>query len=200
MLILTMICLILLTPVRLHLHLFYQEEMQGRLKVQVWNACREFAFRTAMKDGRRQLLWGRSGGKEGPLPSPGEQLQHIKTALSLWKNTHHARQFLLRHIEVTDARFALHLGGENAARIALWTGLMQGIMQTLPYSLRRKVTWRLTPDFFHARSIFQGQCILFFHLGTILVSSAMFFWAYGALKRSKSQNHKEASRHGTSHW
>lgn len=87
--------------------------------------------------------------------------------------TDKARRFLLGHIHLVRLQALLRIGLSDAARTALLSGLLQQLTHLLP----AYADIRIQPDFL-APTRLQVRCILFFHLGTILIIAAMVLMAY----------------------
>ena len=119
-------------------------------------------------------LWGI--GRKVPLPQSSRNAQtrgsHMRIIGTLLR-TDKARRFLMRHAQVTTLQALLHLGLPSAASTAVYTGLLQLIAQLLP----SKADIRIQPDFCRPTRV-QVRCIVFFHLGTLLITAGMLLWAY----------------------
>lgn len=119
-------------------------------------------------------LWG-IGRKATPYrPSRNTQTRgsHMRIIGTLLR-TDKARRFLMRHTQITTFQMLLHLGLPSAASTAVCTGLLQLVAQLLP----PKADIRIQPDFCRPTRA-QVRCIVFFHLGTLLITAGMLLWAY----------------------
>ncbi len=107
-----------------------------------------------------------------------------------------ARQYLLRHtyLDKLDGLVLLRTG--DAARSALLSGSMQGLLRCISATHRRQVRLRVLPEFFREHSTVQARCIIRLRLGTILLTGLMLLVA---AKREQRQM-KARQSYGTSHW
>lgn len=139
-----------ITPVQLTLH--WQQGLELRLRV-----------------------WGISRSRRVPPPSKGQGTPHqqLMRLLGTVLRTDKARRFLFRHTQVVCLQALVCLGLRDAAATAIWTGLLRQLAPLLP----RKADVRVQPNFLGSTQV-QARCILFFHLGTILITAVMGLAAY----------------------
>lgn len=108
--------------------------------------------------------------KPGPENrSPQQFMRMLGTVL----RTDKARKFLLRSVRLVSLHALIRLGLSDAARTAAVTGALRQLTRLLP----QQADVRIQPDFIHPTRI-QARCILFFHLGTIIITAAMVLTAY----------------------
>lgn len=120
----------------------------------------------------------------GQSPSRQQLMRLIGTAL----RTDKARLFLLRHVTLVCIQALLRLGLRDAARTAVCAGLLQQLAQLLP----ERADIRIQPDFLSPTRL-QLRCILFFHLGTLIITAGMALVAYLLEAREHPKPHpKEA--------
>lgn len=89
----------------------------------------------------------------------------------LRKNTG-LRRFLFRSIHPELLRIRALIATEDAARTALLSGAVTGVLALLPLLWREHTEVRVMPDFFSARTRAQGQCIIHARLGMLLTGAA----------------------------
>ena len=73
----------------------------------------------------------------------------------------------------------------DPAATALTTAFLRQIRLLIPASCREKVRIAIAPDFLHEQTVLAARCIIFLHLGTIIVAAAM---ALTAWKEASSWN------------
>ena len=126
----------------------------------------------------KTTLPGKSMEKDHPLsaPSPGifQFVKAFRASKGAWR-------ILKKGVHIKAGALELILGGENAAFLALATG----ILQTL-FSLSRRFSLRVYP-LFQGKSDFRFRCIVEMRLGTLL--AAGLFSALYALKAGKKEEH-----------
>lgn len=99
-----------------------------------------------------------------------------------------ARRFLWRHTQLVCLQALVTIGLQDAAGTALVTGLLRQLAALLP----QRADVRVEPCFTGPSRV-QARCILFFHLGTILVAAGMGLVAYLLESRKHPAPHpKEA--------
>lgn len=142
--------IVFITPVQLALH--WQQGLELRLR-----------------------LWGIGFHHQVPPPSKGRGVPHqqFMRLLGTVLRTDKARRFLLHHTRFISLQALISLGLQDAASTALVTGLLRLLAPFLP----RRADVRVQPNFIGPTRI-QARCILFFHLGTILITAAMGLAAY----------------------
>lgn len=138
----------------------------------------------------RLSLWGIRLTRRVPPPSRGQGVPHqqFMRLLGAVLRTDRARRFLLRHTQFIRLQALISLGLQDAAATALVTGLLRQLAPLLP----RKADVRVQPNFIGPTHV-QARCILFFHLGTILITAGMGLAAYLLESREHPAPHpKEA--------
>lgn len=135
-------------------------------------------------------LWGIRTVQHPQGASESSRLPHQQRMrlLGTLLRTNHARRFLLRHTQLISFQALLRPGLQDAASTALLTGFLRQLSSLLP----SKADVRIQPNFTGTTQL-QARCILFFHLGTILVTAVMVLCAYVAESREHPLPHsKEA--------
>lgn len=145
-----LLTLLLITPVNLTL----TWDQRLTINLRIWGIGRSFPVDTS--------------------PS-GQSMPHqqVMRLIGTFLRTNKARRFLLHHIHLVRLQALLRIGLNDAARTALLSGFLQQIARMLP----ARADIRIQPDFLTPTRL-QVRCILFFHLGTILIAAAMVLMAY----------------------
>lgn len=120
-------------------------------------------------------LWGIGRSFTVDVTPSGHSMPHqqFMRILGTLLRTDKARRFLFRHTHLLCLQALLRIGLHDAARTALLSGLLQQFTRILP----AHADVRIQPDFLTPTRL-QARCILFFHLGTILIIAAMVLTAY----------------------
>lgn len=66
----------------------------------------------------------------------------------------------------------------DPAATALTTAFLRQIRLLIPANCREKVRIAIAPDFLHEQTVLAARCIIFLHLGTIIVAAAMVLTAW----------------------
>lgn len=156
---------VLITPVQLTLH--WQQGLDVCLRV-----------------------WGIRLHRQVPPPAKGQGIPHqqFMRLLGTVLRTNKARRFLLKHTQLICLQALVCLGLQDAAATAVLTGLFRQLTPLLP----KRADVRVQPNFLGPTQV-QARCILFSHLGTILITAAMGLAAYFMESREHPTPHpKEA--------
>lgn len=123
----------------------------------------------------RLRLWGVGPSRRVPPPRAGQGLPHQRfmRLLGTVLRTDKARTFLLRHTQLVRLQALISLGLQDAAATAVITGTLRLLAPLLP----EKAQVRVEPNFFGTTRV-QARCILFLHLGTIIITGGMGLVAY----------------------
>lgn len=138
----------------------------------------------------RLRIWGISLHRPVPPPKQEQGIPHqqFMRLLGTVLRTDKARRFLFRHVQFRRLQALISLGMQDAAKTALSTGLLRQLAAFLPPS----ADVRVQPNFIGSTRV-QARCILFFHLGTIIITAGMGLWAYLLESREHPTPHpKEA--------
>ena len=176
------------------LHHSDRTQVQFLLRIgQLHKSWRLMIIRTS--SGHRLLL---SDG-QGAHPLDTVRIQQSRSGLLLGtlRRSDKARRFLLSRtcMDKLDALVLLHTS--DAARSAVLSGLIGGMLGCIPAVRRRHVRIRVLPEFFKARSTVDVCCIIRLRMGTIIVTAIMLLAAY---IRQQHRTESEAVSYGTSHW
>ncbi|MCH5288076.1 MAG: hypothetical protein J1E43_11725 [Christensenellaceae bacterium] len=173
MLALLMLYLLLITPVTLRLDLRLAGETDVLLAARLWGLGPNLRFRLRRTEQGHRVFRVDKKGRETPLkaaPSPGKPAM---TALRTILRGDHARQLLFRGITLLRLDAAVNVSLGDAARTALTAGTLQSLWRALPCAWRRRARLQVRPDFLNGRGSLQARCIVFFHLGTLILTAAL---------------------------
>lgn len=92
---------------------------------------------------------------------------------------------LMRQTALEQLLVHVSLALRDPAATALTTAFLRQIRLLIPASCREKVRIAIAPDFLHEQTVLAARCIIFLHLGTIIVAAAM---ALTAWKEASSWN------------
>ena len=163
---------LLITPVtvRLDVKLFHGAE--ATVAPRVWGLGPELRF--ALKDHHLVRLDGKGrahpltlGGRGAPRP-PTPALLKALQSLTLLQ---------------LDVALCVSLG--DAARTALTAGALGSVWRALPSRWRRRARLQVRPDFLGGQGGAQARCMVFFRLGTLLIT-AISLWI--SMRRSRTWN------------
>jgi len=120
-------------------------------------------------------IWGIGRSFPVAVTPSGQSLPHrqFMRLVGTLLRTDKARRFLFRPIHLVRLQALLRIGLHDAAHTALLSGLLQQFARMLP----AHTDIRIQPDFLTPTHL-QARCILFFHLGTLLIIAAMVLAAY----------------------
>ena len=165
--------LLLIAPVHLGAAISWTGEgVQLRLGAQVWGLGMQGQV---MRLGGRMAL-RLPGGRTVPLPQRRRARPSAAQLIQGWHKTKTARRVLAWGTKLRGGG-RVWLGGENAALIAWWTGLLRCISGCLP-----QFAWHLEPRFDGGPSSFRGTCIIQSRLGILLAA-----WILGAAALRKKE-------------
>lgn len=132
---------------------------------------------TLLYDGKLTIdlrLWGLGGSFAPALTTDNPaKTRPLLRILGTWLRTDKARRGFHRHVHIISLHVLLRLHLEDAGQTCLLTGLLRQLCPLLP----PKACVRIQPEFLSPTRL-QFRCILFFHLGTILITAVMLFLAY----------------------
>ena len=104
--------------------------------------------------------------------APGRPQQLLR-ALGTALRTEKTRCFLRRHVQFIRLQALLRLHLPDAAHVCLLTGALRQLCILLPQS----ADIRIQPEFLSPTRL-QARCILFFRLGTLIITAAMVLLAW----------------------
>jgi len=147
--------------------------------------------------GHRLLTIGRTGEKS-ILPSDFPHGIWAAAFSAAFRSKPSLRRFLLRHIACEDLNVSLRFHADDAARTAVFTGLLRMVAASfLPGSWRRQVRLSIQPDFLRRHTSLYAQGILRTRLGILLLTGAAMLVL--AVKKQIMNRLKEESAYGASH-
>lgn len=177
--------LLLITPVTLWADVRWEERLTGQVEARIWGVP---VFRREQPTPGKQVA--ATGGQKASSAkgSAGKRLLR-RMGQALWKNKE-IRSTMLRQIEVETLDILLSVSLASADKTALTTGALRTAYQLLPLRWRRHTRFQAMPDFFRQRTSFHGRCMIFLHLGTLIITAARL--APHAAARTCAPGAKEA--------
>ena len=189
---LILVLLLLITPLQARLTLRHAARTEGVLTLRAWGFSRDLRFRVAPTAQGRQLIL--EGKRVHPVQAQPAQLRSALVSVGTFLRSDRARKFFLRHVELQELSISTQLCLDNAARTAMITGVFRTLYSLLPPAWRRRVRLYAAPDFLHTSSSAYLRCILFTHLGTLVITAAMLLIAWMLERREhRSDRPKEES-------
>ena len=104
----------------------------------------------------------------------------------LIRRSDHGRRYLLRGVSLLQLDIAMNISLGDAARTALTSGTLQSLWRALPGSWRRRARLQVRPDFLSGQGGMQVRCMVFFHLGTLLITAVMLLMSYARMRAAHS--------------
>ena len=169
--------LIIITPVRIAADIRFDRQTDADVTLRVWGVGHTFRIRTVRDRTGRHIILLPQKPLSPPRKAPDQQVQRGMILLGAFLRSNHARRYLARHIHVEKLHASVHLALSDAAKTASITGLLNGLVSLIPCRYRDRVRIRVMPDFFHDHITAGSRCILFSHLGTLLITAAMMLIA-----------------------
>ena len=109
-------------------------------------------------------------------------LRQGKTLLRVFLRGQHVRKMLLKAVQQADIHLLLSM--EDAAATAMASGMLRTLVSCLP---RGRLRLHVYPGFPAQPMAVQGRCMIFLHLGTILLSAVLALVAYALEAQQKSR-------------
>lgn len=176
-----LILLVLLTPVSLRLDARYVQHLSFQAAVRVWGLGPDLRFRVEKTaQGHRLFRVDQKGGLRPVRSASAPSARPSHAMLRALLRGDHARRLLLRGISLQQLDIALTVSLDNAARTALTAGTIQGLWRALPARWRRKARLQVRPDFLNGQGGAQARCMVFFHLGTLMLTAVMLLMSFAA--------------------
>lgn len=157
--------LLLVTPISCRAEIRQEHGTRFRFLLRIWGI---------------PLRFDHSQAPMRPKPPSAQQLQKGKALLRALPKLKRPRQTALEQLLV-HVSIALR----DPAATALTTAFLRQIRLLIPANCREKVRIAIAPDFLHEQTVLAARCIIFLHLGTIIVAAAM---ALTAWKEASSWN------------
>lgn len=183
-----LVCLVLfallITPVTLRLDLRLAGETDALLAVRLWGVGPDLRYRLRRTEQGHRVFRVDKKGRERPLKgtTSASALPVLKLLRTVMRGDHARRRFF-RGITLLRLDAAVNVSLGDAARTALTAGILQGLWRALPCSWRRRARLQVRPDFLNGRGSLQARCIVFFHLGTLILTAALLLLSY-AMERA----------------
>lgn len=185
--------LILITPVTLRLDLRWIHTADLLIAPRFWGLGPTLRLRVEKTQHGHQVFRIDKHGNAKPLklpssPSAAPSLHMLRSALQGGP-----LRWFIRGLSLMQFDVALNVSLDNAARTALTAGAAQSLWRALPCAWRKKARLQVRPDFLSGQGGAQARWIVFFHLGTLLITAAMLMIRFG-LERIEHPAHsvKEA--------
>lgn len=173
--------LILFTPLRLRLQLQMGRGTAGRLTIWLWGVRQDVPFR--LEKGQL-ILPGRPPRTMHAEPEQGKQfLMGVGTLL----RTDQARRLIKQYVQLEALRIGVRLALSDAAATAMVTGALRSLPTLLPCDWQKRVRIHVVPDFLAQGTMGQGECIIFTHLGILLITGVMLLTAWKREQREHQQ-------------
>lgn len=189
---LILVLFLLITPLQACLALTHAPDTQGGVCLRIWGIPIRLRFRMIHSARGRQLVL--EGRRVHPIEPPPDQFRSVMVSLGTFLRSDRARNFFFHHVTLQELSVALRLSLNNAARTAMLTGILRTLYTLVPASWRQRIRLRAAPDFLHTSSSWQIRCILFTHLGTLVITAAMLLIAWILERREhRSDRPKEES-------
>ena len=170
--------LALITPVTVRIDIRWAERLDAVLAPRLWGLGPNLRFRLERTDHGHRLFRVDKAGEARPLKPPATSARPGMTLLRAVIRGDRARELLLRGISLQQLDIALNVSLDNAARTALVSGAVQSLWRALPPAWRRSARLRVRPDFLSGQGGAQARCMVFFHLGTLLITAALLLLSY----------------------
>ena len=151
--------LLLVTPISCRAEIRQEHGTRFRILLRIWGI---------------PLRFDHSQAPMRPKPPSAQQLQKGKALLRALPKLKRPVRLLMRQTALRDP-----------AATALTTAFLRQIRLLIPANCREKVRIAIAPDFLHEQTVLAARCIIFLHLGTIIVAAAM---ALTAWKEASSWN------------
>lgn len=186
MFLLLLAALILCAPVRAEVTLGTRPRPAGELLVRLWEIPLRLRFHF---QGMQLVLEGR---RPPPMTPRQDRMRRWLAMTGTLLRSGHARRILTGGVQL-QLRIHVHLGLSDAAKTALYTGMVRSLQALLPPRWRRTCCLRIRPDFLHEDTALHLRCILLTHLGTLVITAAMALTAWLLEKQEHSRRPKEES-------
>jgi len=172
------VLLIMIAPVRIAADIHFDRQTDADVILRVWGVGHTFRLRTVRDRTGRHIILLPHKPLSPPRKAPDQQVQRGMILLGAFLRSNHARRFVVHHIYLEKLHASVQLALSDAAKTATLTGLISGLASMIPCQYRDRVRIRVIPDFFHDHITASSRCILFFHLGTLLITAAMMLIAW----------------------
>ena len=158
--------LLLVTPISCRAEIRQEHGTRFRILLRIWGI---------------PLRFDHAQAPVRPKPPSAQQLQQGKVLLRVLPRLKRPVRLLMRQTALEQLLVHVSLALRDPAATALTTAFRL----LIPANCREKVRIAVTPDFLHEQTVLAARCIIFLHLGTIIVAAAM---ALTAWKEASSWN------------
>ena len=162
-----MLLLLLVTPISCRAEIRQEHGTRFRILLRIWGI---------------PLRFDHSQAPMRPKPPSAQQLQNGKALLRALPKL---KRLLMRQTALEQLLVHVSIALRDPAATALTTAFLRQIRLLIPANCREKVRIAIAPDFLHEQTVLAARCIIFLHLGTIIVAAAM---ALTAWKEASSWN------------
>ena len=181
-----LLLLALITPVTLRLDVRYVRSLDLLAAIRVWGLGPDLRFRVEKTtQGHRLFRVDKRGGLRPVRSASASSTPPAHTILRALLRGDRARRLLLRGVSLRQLDIALTVSLGNAARTALTAGTVQSLWRALPARWRRMARLQVRPDFLNGQGGAQARCMVFFHLGTLLLTAVMLLMSYAAERMAR---------------
>lgn len=170
-----LLLVLLVTPLRCQLDLQVTHSVRFRLHLFIW--------------GIPLLIDHSHQARPLPPPSPSGARQGIQL-LRLSPHLRRPLQFLLRHTQWQTLQAQVLLSLHNPASGAVLCAFLQQISSLVAHKITHRARICVLPDICRDESILALRCIIFLHLGTLVIAAVM---ALAAWKETQAWNIPSAS-------
>lgn len=155
----------------------HADTTQGRIVIRIAGFHKTWRLILLRTPQGHRLLLADSNGVQ-PLNPDRLAQGRSRLMLALFRRADRARKFLLRRIQLDRLDALVLLRTADAARSAVLSGTLQGILACIPATHRKGLRIRMLPEFFRAHSTVNARCIIRIRLGTIILTAMMLLMAY----------------------
>ena len=155
--------LLLVTPISCRAEIRQEHGTRFRILLRIWGI---------------PLRFDHSQAPLRPNPPSAQQLQKGKALLRALPKLKRPVRLLMRQTALEQLLVHVSIALRDPA-------FLRQIRLLIPASCREKVRIAIAPDFLHEQTVLAARCIIFLHLGTIIVAAAM---ALTAWKEASSWN------------
>ena len=188
---LLLLYLVLITPLRLTVCLSHAGETRLLVRLQAWGIPLTWRIRSQrLRSGRVTTLFRKN---HPPMEAPPDTGRRVRVVAGAYLRSNRARAYFRGHVRLLSLEALVHIALSDAAQTALTAGLLGALGSLISLRTQGRARVKVLPAFFHQQTTVQARCILFFRLGTILITAALAGAAYLLEKREHpSPRAKEA--------
>ena len=172
---------VLITPLRLSVYASHEGETRLLVCVRAWGIPFTWRIRSRrLRSGRVTTLLRNN---HPPKDAPPDTGHRIRVIVGAYLRSNRARTFFQGHVRLLRLDALVHIALSDAAQTALAAGLLGALGRLFSLRMQGQVRLKVIPAFFQQQTTAQARCILFFRLGTILITAALAGAAYLLEKR-----------------